>query len=513
MVLNKDKKGKDRPKPKSKDQIRYQYDEHYFLTDPDEFIQEFWASDPKWQLLENPITLEQFEALPFVRSIFFHYGMRFDKSMRAVLETSEKGGTEVKIKIPEEHENDLVYYYQMRYADKEKRLEATYKGANLERFVFQTMLDNTVMFSIHVPAVGEYFFEVFANKIEDSNRLINAEETAGGSISPFRLKCTCKFKVVCNSLNGKMYPLPDCASGEWGPKKAYRHFGLQVLQTRQRKSSKSRSSPDSAEGDKLSDSGSSTGDDPPDNPKAGILNVEDSLDIKLKMPRPLQVVAKLKMNNVDTKTLDTFISTNIEKDLIHITGALPQTGQYGLDIYGRPKEAGESTTLSHAMKYLINCLKVTNPVELPKNAEKQNSVKKEKWGAQQNFESLGIKAVNPKDPKITLTEVNTCTVEIIVPDDVILSHQFLREPDTDVKDRVAMLPEKNGTIKFHIDVPQTGNYMLSLFGRRKDDDEMPNIYNYLIVCKKGETNSTQQKEERRGSSIFKKGFFKKSEKK
>ncbi|XP_062569773.1 hillarin-like [Saccostrea cucullata] len=515
LVLNKDKKSKDKPKPKSKDQIRYQYDEHYFLTDPDEFIQEFWAADQKWQLLESPITLEEFEALPFVRSIFFHYGMRFEKSLTAVLETSEKGGTEVKIKIPEEFENDLVFYYQMRYADKEKRQEATYKGANLERFVFQTMLDNTVMFSIHVPAVGEYFFEVFANKIEESSRLINAEETTGTSISPFRLKCTCKFKVVCNSLSGKMYPLPDCASGEWGPKKAYRHFGLKVLQTRPGKSPKSRSSPDSSEGDRMSDSGSSSGDDPPENPKAGILNVDDTLDIKLKMPRPLHVVAKLKMNNVDTKTLDTFISTKVEKDIIHITGTLPQVGQYGLDIYGRPKEAGENTTLSHAMKYLINCLKVANPVELPKTIEKQQStIKKEKWGPQPTFESLGIKAVSPKDPKITLTDVNTCTIEIQVPDDVIVTHQFFREPDTDVKDNIAKLPEKGGTIKYHIDLPQTGNYMLSLFGRRKEEDEMPNIYNYLIVYRKpGDTNGPQQKEERRGSSIFKKGFFKKSEKK
>jgi hypothetical protein len=31
---------------KVKDTIRYQYDEHYFLTDPDEFIQEFWPNEP-----------------------------------------------------------------------------------------------------------------------------------------------------------------------------------------------------------------------------------------------------------------------------------------------------------------------------------------------------------------------------------------------------------------------------------------------------------------------------------
>ena len=50
LVLNKDVQEKAANKSKKQDKIRYQYDEHYFLTDPDEFIQEFWAQDPEWQV-------------------------------------------------------------------------------------------------------------------------------------------------------------------------------------------------------------------------------------------------------------------------------------------------------------------------------------------------------------------------------------------------------------------------------------------------------------------------------
>ena len=40
LVLNKDLQQKTaEKKTKKQDKIRYQYDEHYFLTDPDEFIQ------------------------------------------------------------------------------------------------------------------------------------------------------------------------------------------------------------------------------------------------------------------------------------------------------------------------------------------------------------------------------------------------------------------------------------------------------------------------------------------
>jgi len=114
LVLNKDlqDKGASAKKPE-KDKIRYQYDEHYFLTDPDEFIQEFWAKDPEWQLLAQPITREQFEALPFVRSIFFHYGLEFTEDIKAVVQCDNKGGAEVKINVPEELGDDVIFHYQV----------------------------------------------------------------------------------------------------------------------------------------------------------------------------------------------------------------------------------------------------------------------------------------------------------------------------------------------------------------------------------------------------------------
>lgn len=37
------------------------------------------------------------------------------------------------------------------------------------------------------------------------------------------------IKVVCDSLQVIMVPLPECASGEWGPAKATRLFGLRPV--------------------------------------------------------------------------------------------------------------------------------------------------------------------------------------------------------------------------------------------------------------------------------------------
>ncbi len=43
------------------------YQDHYFLTDPDKFIFEFFPRDKDWQLMEQPITLQEFEDLPLLR--------------------------------------------------------------------------------------------------------------------------------------------------------------------------------------------------------------------------------------------------------------------------------------------------------------------------------------------------------------------------------------------------------------------------------------------------------------
>lgn len=71
---------------------RYEYDDHYFLTDPREFIYEFFPLQPDWQLLKAPITLQDFEELPFVRSLFFRYGLYFpDSNTKAVMHTDQTG--------------------------------------------------------------------------------------------------------------------------------------------------------------------------------------------------------------------------------------------------------------------------------------------------------------------------------------------------------------------------------------------------------------------------------------
>lgn len=100
------------------DSLRYEYDDHYFLTDPREFIYEFFplqgslnlliaeilrlklfvSLTEEWQLLKRKITLKEFENLPFVRSLFFRYGLHFaDEGYGAIRFCDETGASTVRI--------------------------------------------------------------------------------------------------------------------------------------------------------------------------------------------------------------------------------------------------------------------------------------------------------------------------------------------------------------------------------------------------------------------------------
>jgi transglutaminase/protease-like cytokinesis protein 3 len=52
-------------------------DSEFFITDPEDHIYQHFPDDPKWQLLECPITLTEFINLPIVKSPFFNYGLKF----------------------------------------------------------------------------------------------------------------------------------------------------------------------------------------------------------------------------------------------------------------------------------------------------------------------------------------------------------------------------------------------------------------------------------------------------
>jgi len=315
---------KEVPKPgKAKsDSLRYEYDDHYFLTDPKEFIYEFYPLQSEWQLLRDQITLAEFEELPFVRSLFFRYQLSFPSdNMKSVMPTDSTGATTIRLEMPSHMQNSLIFHYNLKFYGKDMD---NYEGISLKRFVMQSVVGNVVAFRVHAPCSGALLLDIFANAVTPQEYLTG---------EPMKFKSVCKFKIVCDDLQTVMVPLPDCASGEWGPAKANRLFGLV----------------------------------PVSHEDALVFGHSNNLDITFRMTRALtDFMATLHKNGTEEKKLSKYVSHRIQGNNVTLTVVFPEEGQYGMDIYTREvantngnsgnavEQDSEKHLLTHCCKYLIN---------------------------------------------------------------------------------------------------------------------------------------------------------------
>ena len=184
-------------------------------------------------------------------------------------------------------------------------------------WIFQSVVGNTVAFRVHAPCSASLLLDIFANAVTPQEYLTG---------EPMKFKSVCKFKIVCDDLQTVMVPLPDCASGEWGPAKATRLFGLIPLTHQD-----------------------------------ALIFAPQTLEIQFQMSRPLtDFMATLHKNGMDEKKLSKYVSHKNSGDIVTLVVTFPEEGQYGMDIYTRELNStveinsNEKHLLTHCCKYLIN---------------------------------------------------------------------------------------------------------------------------------------------------------------
>merc|ERR1712071_530949 len=75
----------------------------------------------------------EFEELPFVRSLFFRYGLYFpDDNTRAVMLTDSTGAVTIRIGMPANMQGSLIFHYNLKFYDNDTD---TFETTSLKRFV------------------------------------------------------------------------------------------------------------------------------------------------------------------------------------------------------------------------------------------------------------------------------------------------------------------------------------------------------------------------------------------
>lgn len=124
-------------KPTSQEEFHYQLDEYFFLPDPHQLIYTHFPDEQQWQLLDRPITLEEFENMPHMKPQFFKYGLEFVSHRTAVI--YGRGEMNVRLRYPA-HKLAVAFNFTVQFESGEEE----YKGTKLNRYGMQESVFFTI---------------------------------------------------------------------------------------------------------------------------------------------------------------------------------------------------------------------------------------------------------------------------------------------------------------------------------------------------------------------------------
>ena len=124
---------------------------HYFFTTPSEFIYDHFPEDPRWQLLEKPVTRDEFQSLVYLRPKYFEIGMHDISEPAGTIRSN--GETIINLQAPP----NVICMGILQ--QKGKKLQ--------ENFVFVQRVDTTFEIRIQPPERGDYIFHLFAKSREE----------------------------------------------------------------------------------------------------------------------------------------------------------------------------------------------------------------------------------------------------------------------------------------------------------------------------------------------------------
>lgn len=149
--------------------------DHYFLTDPEEFIHHCFPDKPEWQLLRTPLTKDEFLDMPFLMPSFFDYKLKLLTKPKCVL-NSKDGVCTVSIKSP--LIEDMVMTYELYYDVKESGSSLP-SGVPMDRCVAIMQQKGRIAFGVRFLHSGIYRFDIH------------------GALIGTALTLLCSFKLYC----------------------------------------------------------------------------------------------------------------------------------------------------------------------------------------------------------------------------------------------------------------------------------------------------------------------------
>lgn len=408
--------------------LHYRLDEYYFLPDPHHFICDHFPDDDQWQLLERPITLEEFENMPHIKYQFFRYGLQFLSHHSVII--YGRGEVNVRLGYPA-NKVAVNFDFSLEFESGE---EEEYKGTKLNRYGMQESVEGIASFRLRIPVKGSYIFSIYAKEYTPENK-VNVYSKV------------CGYKIIQEEVSlTEPHPFPPCAYLNWGPSTYFYRYGLATNQQ-----------------------------------TAQILIRDGKAELQIIIPSQMQFMTTLKHNDKNDEDLQGYATHRIVGNTVYFNITAPSRGEYGLEIHANDPET-EGSTLYQVAQYLVECNEDVKTVQLPKMSAGY-------LGAKPEFNDYGLNTLSHHIPVIHL-EANTVEIQFSVTQEIRVKAKLIEvESDRETPEFV-FIQTKDSVVSFIVNCPSVGFYKLQLYAIPVYDpsQQLTGVYNYLINCQRKTDN-------------------------
>ncbi|ELT97869.1 hypothetical protein CAPTEDRAFT_204392 [Capitella teleta] len=403
--------------------LRYNYEDFYFLTDPEEFIYTHFPLDEKWQLLARPVTRREFNQLACLKPAFFKRGLQI-KSYRKCTMKAPNGEVDIKIEMP----NSKRRFMHRLWMWSQDRHQQTLGDLALNRFVFRKLKGNEMHVHLRFPATGKYKFDLF---VRDGNESGTQHQIA------------CTYVIQSEAAKEGIQPLPVNDRKEWGP-------GLDLIEVGLK----------------------------PTSHEDAVIEAEYGVArLTFKTDKELDLMHSLHSNDLSKEDLENFVVHHQDGDNVIVDVKLPTAGEYALNLYA--KEAGKDGKLANVCSYLLT----TDQGAF--DSQPFPDVPNGFAGVTTAGRDSGVKCISHKTAFIEAPESGELDIDLKIPKKFQVMGKLCYQVGKKARqmDNFMMTTvDQNDKARFSMRLPEAGFYCLKVFGALKDKsiDNLQNVYNFLI---------------------------------
>ncbi len=133
------------------------FDDHYFMTPPSQFIYSHFPEDAQWQLLDKPVSKQEYENLVYLQPDFFNLGLKVTQRNGTINADKQ---INVSIYAPE----DVLMMAKLEYA------KSGASGEALDGRTFCQRDEERYDIYAQFPAAGSYILKAYAKRKDDPGK-------------------------------------------------------------------------------------------------------------------------------------------------------------------------------------------------------------------------------------------------------------------------------------------------------------------------------------------------------